>query len=103
MLLRLLMTLAWVLAMATPVMAQASNLLAPRRQDEYQGPTAETTSPAVNMMEFINNAAFRANSRSMSEFLEDSRGNISRTAEAFRAKQRQLLNPATTVDVKPAP
>jgi uncharacterized protein (DUF3084 family) len=55
------------------------------------------------MMEFINNAAFRANSRSMSEFLEDSRGNISRAAEAFRAKQRQLLNPATTVDVKPAP
>ncbi|WP_448381333.1 hypothetical protein [Gloeomargarita sp.] len=96
-------TVGAMLAMATPAWAQASNLFAPRRQDEYQGPTAETTSPVVNMLEFINHASFKANSRSMAEFLEDSQGGISRAAEAFRAKQRQLLNPTSTVEVKPAP
>ncbi len=96
-------TLGVMLAMTTPAMAQVGNLFAPRRQDEYQGPTAETTSPVVNMLEFINQAAFRANSRSMAEFLEDSQGGISQAAEAFRAKQRQLLNPTGTVEVKPAP
>jgi len=104
MFLKMVLTLGLTLTMATPVMAQASNLLTPRRQDEYQGPAAEPTSAAINMLEFINNAAFKANTRSASEFLEDSQGGISRAAEAFRAKQRQMLNtPATTVEVKPVP
>jgi len=104
MVLKIALTLGLILTMAAPVMAQASNLLTPRRQDEYQGPAAEPTSAAINMLEFINNASFKANTRSVSEFLEDSQGGISRAAEAFRAKQRQMLNtPATTVEVKPVP
>ncbi len=104
MVLKMALTLGLTLTLATPVMAQASNLLTPRRQDEYQGPAAEPTSAAINMMEFINNAAFRANSRSATEFMEDSQGSISRAAAAFRAKQRQLLGtPGTSVEVQPAP
>jgi len=104
MFIKMALTLGLILTMAAPVMAQASNLLTPRRQDEYQGPAAEPTSAAINMLEFINNASFKANTRSVSEFLEDSQGGISRAAEAFRAKQRQMLNtPATTVEVKPVP
>ncbi len=104
MVVKIVLTLGLTLMMTGPVMAQASNLLTPRRQDEYQGPAAEPTSAAINMLEFINNASFKANTRSVSEFLEDSQGGISRAAEAFRAKQRQMLNtPASTVEVKPVP
>lgn len=104
MILKIALTVGLTLTMSAPVLAQASNLLTPRRQDEYQGPTAEPTSAAINMMEFINNASFRANTRSASEFIEDSQGGISKAAEAFRAKQRQLLNtPETSVEVKTAP
>ncbi|MEN9214940.1 MAG: hypothetical protein Q6K81_05285 [Gloeomargarita sp. DG02_5_bins_242] len=99
---KLVLTVGLTLILTTPALAQASNLLTPRRQDEYQGPAAEPSSAAINMMEFMNNAAFKANSRSASEFLEDSQDSISRAAEAFRAKQRQLLStPETTVEVKP--
>lgn len=102
MVLKMALTVGLLVATTAPVLAQASNLLTPRRQDEYQGPASEPSSAAVNMMEFINNAAFKANTRSMSEFMEDSQGGINRAAEAFRAKQRQLLNtPETTVEVKP--
>ncbi|MEN9262539.1 MAG: hypothetical protein Q6K14_00410 [Gloeomargarita sp. GMQP_bins_44] len=93
-----------VLTLNTPVWAQVSNLLTPRRQNEYQGPAPEPTSPVMNMMELINNAAFRASTRSLTEFMEDTQSDLSRAVEAFRAKQRQLLNPpATSVEVQPKP
>ncbi|MCS6783172.1 MAG: hypothetical protein RMI89_07955 [Gloeomargarita sp. SKYBB_i_bin120] len=99
-----LLALGLVLALGTPAGAQVSQWLAPRRQNEYQGPAAEPTSPLMNMMEFINHAAFRASTRSLSEFMEDAQGDLSRAVEAFRAKQRQLLNPpATSVEVQPKP
>ncbi|MCS7225514.1 MAG: hypothetical protein NZ821_00780 [Gloeomargarita sp. SKYB31] len=101
---QMLLAFGLVLTLTTPAWAQASNLLAPRRQNEYQGPAAEPTSPITNIMEFINNATFRASTRSMSEFMEDTQSDLSRAVEAFRTKQRQLLNPpSTSVEVQPKP